>query len=114
MHASTLLPLLEAWLDKMRMSLAEAEGVCVVSGPGTFSAVRSGVLDANIVARWFGIPLVGVRAEDASDACLPLLIKRFAHGTRHLAVSYVAPIYDAEPNITMPRTVASSVKNIDL
>ena len=31
--------------------LKKIEGVCVVAGPGSFSSVRAGVLDANMIAR---------------------------------------------------------------
>lgn len=82
------------------VSPAEARsitGVCVVAGPGSFSAVRSGVLVANVVARLLNKPLVGVSTEEAKQ--LPALRRRLAGGELN-AVSYVAPVYDREPNIT--------------
>jgi len=84
----------------------QPDGVCVVAGPGSFSSVRTGVLYANLLARGWGVPLVGVRVEEAGDEKLPALSHELSAGGRS-PVPYVAPIYDAEPNITVPRPVAS-------
>lgn len=83
--------------------LKRIEGVCVVSGPGSFSSVRAGVLEANLIARLLHVPLVGITADEAHD--LPILShKLFAtHHSLKLA-PYVAPIYDKEPNITIPKS----------
>lgn len=80
---------------------ARIDGVCVVRGPGSFTAVRTGVLIANLLARLRRKPLVGVTAEDAQD--LDSLAERIAHGFLPSA-GYVAPAYGAEPNITLPKT----------
>jgi len=80
------------------------DGVCVVAGPGSFSSVRTGVLYANVLARWWRVPLVGVRSDEAEESKLPDLASRLAEGRIH-PVAYVGPIYDAEPNITLPKTV---------
>jgi|SRR5688572_15521671 len=82
--------------------IKKLQGVCVVAGPGSFSSVRAGVLDANMIARLLKLPLVGVTVDEASD--LPILShKLFAtHHSIKLA-PYVAPIYDKEPNITIPK-----------
>ncbi|MDP3793345.1 MAG: hypothetical protein Q8R07_01185 [Candidatus Uhrbacteria bacterium] len=75
-------------------------GICVVAGPGSFSAVRIGVLYANLLARFLKKPLVGVSVEEAKSLSrLGRDLRRHIHPT----VSYVAPVYDAEPNITLPR-----------
>jgi hypothetical protein len=83
--------------------LKRIEGVCVVAGPGSFSSVRAGVLEANLIARLLHVPLVGITVEEARD--LPILShKLFAtHHSLKLA-AYVAPIYDKEPNITIPKS----------
>lgn len=77
--------------------LPAVSGVCVVAGPGPFSAVRSGVLVGNLVARILGVPLMGILKDDASDLrrVRALLLKG-----RLCPSVYVSPIYDAEPNIT--------------
>lgn len=73
-----------------------ATGVCVVQGPGPFSAIRSGVLFANIFARLLRLPLVGVSVDEAQG--LPSLRDALA-ASRIPLRTYVAPVYDAEPNI---------------
>lgn len=96
-RSGSLLPLLAKHVG--RKNLAASDGVCVVAGPGSFSSVRGGVLVANVLARLIRKPLVGVSAEDARD--LGVLAVRLARG-EFATVPYVAPIYDAEPNITRP------------
>ena len=78
-------------------SLNHLTGICVVEGPGAFSAVRSGVLVANLLSRLYHIPLYGVSARDAED--LEALRERIV-SHQLPSRSYVAPVYDAEPNIT--------------
>ncbi len=76
-------------------------GICVVEGPGSFSAVRTGVLHANLLSRLLGKPLVGIRVgeDDPIDTLAERLEKNLFPER-----AYVAPVYDAEPNITKPRT----------
>jgi tRNA A37 threonylcarbamoyladenosine modification protein TsaB len=78
-------------------AVASCEGICVVAGPGSFSAVRSGVLAANLLARLYGKPLYGVSVEESRS--LMDLRSRLVQGLLASA-PYVAPVYDAEPNIT--------------
>lgn len=78
-------------------SIPSLGGIIAVSGPGSFSAVRSGVLVANLLSRMYHVPLYGVRVEDAweLEGLRDSLIAK-----RLKPMSYVAPIYDQEPNIT--------------
>lgn len=78
----------------------KADGICVVAGPGSFSAVRSGVLVANVLARMFGIPLHGLSREEVTDMGA-VRDRLLAHDVA--STPYVAPVYDAEPNITCPK-----------
>lgn len=94
-RANGLLAALEEEID--RNAFRAVSGICVVRGPGSFSAVRSGVLVANVLARCFQKPLVSILNEDAKD--LALLERRLAVGEFH-PQSTVLPLYDAEPNIT--------------
>lgn len=84
-RAGILLPLIAKDLEKKKV-----DGVGVVAGPGSFSAVRSGVLDANLIARLLHVPLLSFMVGEAFDPS-------------RTPVEYVAPIYDREPNITIPR-----------
>lgn len=85
--AALLLPLIAKDMKRFKI-----EGVGVVAGPGSFSAVRGGVLDANMIARLLNVPLLPFRVGETFDP------------TR-APVKYVAPIYDKEPNITIPARV---------
>lgn len=97
-RSGALLVLLASKIGLTR--LKKTEGVCVVSGPGSFSSVRGGVLVANLLARFLKKPLVGILAPQAED--LPALYARL-HAHEIPAQAFVAPVYDAEPNITLPR-----------
>lgn len=77
------------------------KGVCVVEGPGSFSAIRIGVLYANLYARLEHLPLVPVGPQQFQD---PVALFRDLEQQRFQAVPYVAPVYDQEPNITIPKS----------
>jgi hypothetical protein len=51
-----------------------------------------------LLARLWRVPLIGVTVDDAQD--LPALARRLA-AEHSRGAAYVAPIYDAEPNITI-------------
>ncbi len=90
-------------LERLREKTGSTwEGVAVVAGPGSFSSIRTGVLYANLLAYTLKLPLQGLTIEQsqATTTWTHLL------GSLSTAsvVSYIAPIYDAEPNITIPRT----------
>jgi len=85
-------------------------GIIVVAGPGSFSSIRGGVLLANLMSRLMGVPLyrvghgasgIGHRQTD-EPIDLDELRDQIAHG-RLKPVTYVAPVYDQEPNITVRR-----------
>lgn len=96
MHAKRahFLPALLAGCARWKDDLS---GICVVRGPGSFSAIRTGVLYANLLSRLLRLPLFSISAEEAAD--LRRVAKRLEYGALRSA-SYVAPVYDREPNIT--------------
>jgi hypothetical protein len=78
--------------------LRRAKGICVVQGPGSFTAVRTGVLVANLLSRLTQKPLVAISVDGAQD--LGMLAKMLSDGLLPVS-STVLPVYDAEPNITV-------------
>lgn len=88
-----LLPAIESVLKK-------CEGIVCVAGPGSFSAIRNGVLDANLLARLKQIPLAGLSFIGVYET-LREAERQLNEGSLTM-VNYLAPVYDAEPNITFP------------
>ena len=79
-------------------------GIAVVAGPGSFSSIRIGVLYANLLATCLRLPLVALSVEESSDASTLERVLAVKVKTVSKDRAYIAPIYDAEPNITMPRS----------
>ncbi len=96
--AARALPVLARLIEDRKENV---EGILVASGPGTFSAIRTGVLYANLCARLLKIPLIELTEEEAMPSRYPQIIQDYLAGTRSTS-AYVSPIYDREPNITIP------------
>lgn len=96
-RSGSLLPLLASRIGLVKLKKVDA--ICVVAGPGSFSSVRAGVLIANLIARLIGKPLLGVTVAEASD--LKALFLKLSKQDI-LWQDTVVPIYDSEPNITIP------------
>ncbi len=79
-----------------RVALEQLSGICVVSGPGSFTSTRTGVVVANILSRQLKLPLVGVTLDEVVD--LGALTQKLPGMA---ASSFVAPRYSSEPNITV-------------
>lgn len=56
-EAEMLIPSLNKMIDDARVKVSDLEGVFVISGPGSFSAIRVGVVTANTFSTNLGIPL---------------------------------------------------------
>ncbi|MFA5185837.1 MAG: hypothetical protein WC551_05080 [Patescibacteria group bacterium] len=97
-RSNKFLPILALRLKSV--DLEKISGVCVVAGPGSFTAVRTGVLVANILARHSGKPLYGITTERAQDL---VRLKSDLETGKLEPVGYVAPVYDSEPNITLKK-----------
>ena len=78
--------------------LQSALGVVVVSGPGPFSSIRTGVLTANLLARILHKPLYAVSGDGDIDT--KAIVSKIASGQLK-PVKYAEPLYDSEPNITI-------------
>lgn len=83
--------------------VSEIEGIAVVEGPGSFSSIRTGVLYANLFSRLLKKPLIRFSVHEGKT--LEQIRDEVFAGSRE-AASYVAPIYDQEPNITLPKRAA--------
>jgi tRNA threonylcarbamoyladenosine biosynthesis protein TsaB len=59
-HATRLLPLIAAVMDRAGVGWADVERIAVGVGPGTFTGLRIGIATARALAQARGIPLVGV------------------------------------------------------
>ncbi len=89
-------------LRRIAPVIKTVEGVAVCEGPGTFSAIRQGVLIANVLARFRRIPLFSVtKAEVQTEEDWRRIADEIARG-RKAPAPYVAPVYDREPTITTP------------
>jgi len=75
----------------------EINGILVVNGPGPFSAIRGGVLVANLLARSLVVPLYRVSVSEFDDN--QNLLNQIKNNKLE-PIDYVIPIYDSEPNIT--------------
>jgi len=64
-HSEALVPMVERLLAQAGRSVADLEGVAVVSGPGGFTGIRAGVVFAKALAHVRGLPIVGVDALEA-------------------------------------------------
>ena len=96
-RAHRVLTIIAAW-HKQDPKLIQ--GVAVVEGPGSFSAIRTGVLYADLYARLRHLPLVALGPDHLADPVA--LFEKIQDGTLS-RTTYVAPVYDQEPNITVPR-----------
>lgn len=78
------------------------EAILAVRGPGRFSAVRGGVVAANMLAHLFKIPVYGIiKKENESRA--DIVRRGLAMAGKGNGSKSILPYYDAEPNITMPK-----------
>ena len=97
-RAHELLPMIARKLSPTK--LRQLEGICVVHGPGSFSAVRGGVIAANVLSRVWKLLLVGVSCVEVEE--LEQLAQDLATKKKS-PTGYVTPTYIAEPNITLKK-----------
>lgn len=95
-------PLIDKLLKRAKLKLSALQGVLVASGPGGFTAVRSGVVVANALGLALSIPVGGVEGEFATLQDM-LVSNRFSSALKHLSAkktSFARPAYGAQPHIT--------------
>ncbi|MBI4600258.1 hypothetical protein HY732_05065 [Candidatus Uhrbacteria bacterium] len=110
-------------LNRFGLAPKNLKGICVLSGPGQFSFLRSAIVTANTFGWALNIPVVGVYGDDLGSGSISLAnlcltpfpksvpdpivsqfieqgLKKFSHVKRFRPV---VPEYGSEPNITTPK-----------
>jgi tRNA threonylcarbamoyladenosine biosynthesis protein TsaB len=82
------------FLKKYKVSMQKLDKVGVVTGPGPFSRVRTGVVTANTLGYALNIPVVGIKKTQELDFKAVLKDK----GQKSVEV-----FYDRAPNISKPK-----------
>jgi len=80
--------------NKCRL-IGKIDGLAVVKGPGSFTALRIGIATANAIAFALGIPVVGILNGEQEEMiqCAKKKVKKCKKG------EYAIPEYGMEPNI---------------
>ncbi|MGE5298272.1 MAG: hypothetical protein ACM3KM_03855 [Acidobacteriaceae bacterium] len=88
--SENLLKKIKEFLSANHTKLGELAKIGVVSGPGNFSRIRTGIATANALAFGLKIAAVGIKSTNPSD------LQKVYTSTERLA----APSYGRKPNIT--------------
>lgn len=97
-----LLSSLSELLKKKNKKVTILKGICVVTGPGRFSFLRTGIVLANTLGFALKIPVAGMFKDDFKNK--NEFIKKGLEKLKKIKkFTPVAPEYGKEPNITMPK-----------
>jgi hypothetical protein len=98
--SSQLLLLVDALMRQHKIKSKHIRGIVVASGPGPFSALRTGCAVANAMSFALKIPAVGVKG----DLTMRELAEQGIKMLKHAKVgTIIAPHYGKPPNITKPK-----------
>lgn len=86
------------YLQEVSIDPCDLEGVIVVTGPGSFTALRAGVSVVNTFAFVHEKPLISVPNKELKD--ISELLKEVDFTKLN---TFVTPFYGREPNITKPK-----------
>ena len=102
-QAELLLPAIQSGLRALDANATALRAVGVVSGPGPFSALRSGVVTANAIAFALGIPVIGLRGAKLRNRqhFLAAVKKRLSTAPAFISV---LPVYGKTPSITVTKS----------
>jgi tRNA A37 threonylcarbamoyladenosine modification protein TsaB len=89
----------DSTLRSIKKSLSDVTGVIIVRGPGSFTAVRTGIIIANTLAKLQNIPIRGIVTNKALSPA-EVLRQAAICGQKNTAVK---PWYGKKPNITKPK-----------
>ncbi len=108
-HAEKLLPAIQVLLKTKSYQALPAgrqgKAIAVISGPGSFTSLRIGVVTANALAYAQRLPIIGISKEEFTD--LPSLAAVISKKLKHARVGgLVEPAYGKEPNITIKKQYA--------
>ena len=98
-QAELLLPMIDRFLKKNKIKLAQIKGILVAKGPGSFTGTRIGVSTANALAFSLNVPIIGVN-QQLTQLNLNKIIKatnKFKKINRFISVK---PVYSSLPAIT--------------
>lgn len=95
------LPLIDRIFRRAKITVTDVRGLIVVRGPGSFTAVRIGLIIANTVSQLLRLPVHGVvKGKTLSDKEVLALAR--VRGKKN---ARILPWYGKAPNITRPRQV---------
>jgi hypothetical protein len=94
--------LIDKIFKKNKGAVKNIGGVAVVSGPGSFTAVRSGVVAANVLGKLLRVPVVGMK-RDGFKCEIKFLKIGYEKMMKGKGEKVVLPAYGGEPNITKPK-----------
>ena len=98
-NAENLVPLLDNLLKVDQGELSQLSGLGVVTGPGSFSSIRTALTVARVLAWILELPLVGIKREEFTDN-QDLVDKIYFRLTYNPSHYFPQPYYGKEPNIT--------------
>lgn len=102
-HSEEFAAEIKKFLATVKVQLTDLQKIAVKVGPGFFSKIRTGVVAANGLAYGLQIPIVAVTGEP-----------NFTRIAKQKGERMVAPIYNAEPTITMPKKRKNYDTNIPI
>jgi len=97
-----LLLLIDKILKNGKVGSGGLGGIIVAVGPGSFTAVRQGVVAANTLGFFLKIPVAGVAGDEFIED-RDLLKIGYEKIKKKKIGEMVLPFYGREPNITMPK-----------
>jgi len=97
-----LLISLKDFLSANKLKITDLDGLIVVSGPGSFSALRIGLAVANAIAWSFNKRIAGFRRDEFKNY-QELLIKGKESLSESKNFRLVLPEYGTEPNINIKK-----------
>ena len=92
---------LDAFLQSHTYTLEQLEGLCVVSGPGSFTSTRVMLTIANTLRFVYQLPTYVLQNPDHLEP--RELLRVSGIGSAIADGDYVATFYDRPPHITQPR-----------